>query len=311
MSWRCSSRCPGCRCSAGLWYVAWIWRECYDWYGDWLLMMDIGYSMWLPMITDDYWWLQYRWLIIDCDDSSFIWPLHMKFKKKEIRTCSRASTFWLRFSWRSKLWSQKHLASTGHLAWMYLMDSRIASLYPAMMVSEFEDWDSMGKRTVDMSSTETRLKYVEMLIGIRTVGWMLFFTSSLARFNLGKCVIRGLRCGQSLAQIGPMQFRCDDHDRSGSITHFSVLHAQRNKTKVGNDMKWHEMTWNDMKWLVSKSNGRMECSYFKGSESHRITWLSWFIPVCRICRIYLSVPADFQSLGFDLLKICTVRSWQK
>lgn len=83
MSWRCSSRCPGCRCSAGLWYVGWIWRECYDWYGDWLLMIDIGYSIWLPMITDDYWWLQYWWLIIDCDDSSFIWPLHMKFKLRD------------------------------------------------------------------------------------------------------------------------------------------------------------------------------------------------------------------------------------
>jgi hypothetical protein len=89
------------------------------------------------------------------------------------------------------------------------------------------------------------------------------------------------------------------------------LQCPSRPTEQNKGRKWHEMTWNDMKWLVSKSNGRMECSYFKGSESHRITWLSWFIPVSRVCRIYLSVPADFQSLGFDLLKICTVRSWQK
>ena len=216
----------------------------------WRLIIDDGYRI-QYVITDDYWWL--LMITVPMIDYWLWWFIiyltsPYEIQQKEIRTCSRASTFWLRFSWRSKLWSQKHLASTGHLAWMYLMDSRIASLYPAMMVSEFEDWESMGKRTVDMSSTETRLKYVEMLIGIRTVGWMLFFTSSLARFNLGKCVIRGLRCGQSLAQIGPMQFRCDDHDRSGSITHFSVLHAQRNKTKVGNDMKWHEMTSVQVQW---------------------------------------------------------------
>jgi hypothetical protein len=110
----------------------------------WWLIIDDGYRI-QYMITDDYWWLlmitvlmiDYWWLWW------FIIYLTSPYEiQKEIRTCSRASTFWLRFSWRSKLWSLTPVYRSP-LAWMYLMDSRIASLYPAMMVSGFEQWESI------------------------------------------------------------------------------------------------------------------------------------------------------------------------
>lgn len=221
MSWRCSSRCPGCCCSAGLWYVAWIWRECYDWYGDWLLMMDIGYSIWLPMITDDYStddWLLMIVMIHHLSDLS-IWNskrdshllksinllAQILLAKQTVKphTCLPV-TFGLDVL--DGLSHRQSVSSNDGLrVWT-------VGIYSGKMAGNLWEccgnlWESPRKtnclwiyRTVEMSSTETRLKYVEMLIGIRTVGWMLFFTSSLARFNLGKCVIRGLRCGQSLAQ---------------------------------------------------------------------------------------------------------------
>ena len=253
------------------------------------------------MITDDY--STDDWLLIvmihHLSDLS-IWN-----SNSEIRTCSRASTFWLRFSWRSKLWSLTwHLASTGHLAGLDVLDGlshrqSVSSndglrlwrlgIYAGMAGNL---WESPRKTTCWNVIWDTVEICWNATVGIRTVGWMLFFTSSLARFNLGKCVIRGLRCGHyagsDRAHAIPLRW-----SRPKWFHHPLQCPSQRNKTKV------------------SKSNGRMECSYFKGSESHRITWLSWFIPVSRIFRIYLSVPADFQSPGFDLLKICTVRSWQK
>lgn len=75
------------------------------------------------------------------------------------------------------------------------------------------------------------------LIGIRTVGWMLFFTSSLARFNLRKCVIRGSRCGQSLAQGPCNSAAMITTEVVPSPTSVSFMPNGTNKTKVGNDMK--------------------------------------------------------------------------